>query len=157
MMLAQKDWQHRTCVQWRMIIPIIQTRKVWRRPGKPVNLHQFVNRGESFTGAGYWFGVKWREKVKQICVVSGKWSCPCPATFDDFIHKFFTVVECYSSVSVCFCGRTISYVIKPIEMIVDALVAGTKLMKSQFVTFASHPLGVQQIFLTVFNVMPLHM
>ena len=36
-------------------------------------------------------------------------------------------------------------------MIADALVAGTKLMTSQFVTFAAHPLGVQQIFLKVFS------
>ena len=80
-----------------------------------------------------------------------KWPCPCTATIDDFIPKFFTVVECYSILSACFCGKTISYVIKRIEMIADALVAGTKLMKSQFVTFAAHPLGVQQIFLTVFS------
>ena len=81
---------------------------------------------------------------------TGKWPCPCTAMFDDFIPKFFIVVECYSIVSVLFCGKTISYVIKGIEMIADALVAGTKL-KSQFVTFAAHPFGVQQIFLTVFN------
>ena len=56
------------------------------------------------------------------------------------VRQVLTVVECYSIVPVRFCGKTISYVIKRIEMIADALVAGTKLMKSQFVTFAAHPL-----------------
>ena len=54
----------------------------------------------------------------------------------------------------CFCyflWETISYVIKRIEMIADALVAGTKLMQSQFVTFPAPPLGVQKKFLTLFN------
>ena len=76
---------------------------------------------------------------------------PAPQNSTIPFPSFWLFVECYSIVSVRFCGKTISYVIKRIEMIADALVAGTKLMKSQFVTFAVHPLGIQQIFLTVFN------
>ena len=60
---AGKDWQHRTCVYWRMIVPIIQTRKVWR-PEKPVNLHQLVNRGESFLRLGREIGLG-RNDVKR--------------------------------------------------------------------------------------------
>ena len=69
--------------------------------------------------------------------------------FDDFIHKFLAVVDCCSILTVCCCGKTVSYNIKPINMIADVLVPGTQLMESQVVTFAAHPLSVQQIFLTV--------
>ena len=82
---------------------------------------------------------------------TGKWPWPCTETIDDFIPKFFTVVECYSIVSVIFCGKTISYVIKRIDMIADALVAGTKLMQSHICDFSCAPPWCSKKFLTLFN------
>ena len=78
-----------------------------------------------------------------------KWQCPCTATFGDFIPKFLTVSDSCSILTVCCRVKTNSCIIKPIKMIADALVLKTKLRESQIVTFAAHPLGVQQIFLTV--------
>ena len=69
--------------------------------------------------------------------------------FVDFIPRLLTVVDCHSILTVLCCGTTVSYNNKPINMIAEALVPGTQLMDSQFVTFAAHLLSVQQIFLTV--------
>ena len=64
-----------------------------------------------------------RNDVKRETNMRGNWKRQCPrtTTSGDFNPKFMTVVDCCSIVTVHGLWKTISYVIKQIKMIADAL------------------------------------
>ena len=91
----------------------------------------------------------WTARRRLLSAVAGNDRALAPRGPANSVPSFWVLSTVAVLLTFLVCAKTISYVIKQIKMIADALVPWAKLTESQFVTFAEQPLGVQRIFLTV--------